>query len=556
MNKKKSILVACGTVVAVAAIGAGIFAATHSSGGKSVKVYSFDIVGMTDYWGDSQESYGPVRSDNIQTVMLSDTQTVTGVKVKEGDTVKKGDLLLSFDTTLTDLALEKKRLSVEQLKLQLQQEEARLGELLDTPPYTPPTVVETEPVYDDYQEPEETEEPITELTVSSKGEKDEYRKDNYPGSSKDNPVICSIPRESTSISDEMLGKVKTAIETKRKIAKAVDSGELQELDYVIAEYFAVFKATEDNLPSSTKVFWQGAHVSCGGGKYTIELFDASKQDDFSFDKSILDKPTIPIPSFTPPSYDDDTADQGPSYTKEELTQMIEQQRKTILDVKYKIKVAEAEYSIAQREANDGNIYAEVDGKVVSVLSQEEAKENQQPIIKVSGGGGFYISGSISELNREKLAIGSEVTVTDYRNGGVYTGTVESVGDFPTSDDNYYGNGNPNVSYYPFTVFVDESADLVGGNYVNIQYSLSQGSGGIYLQNPFVRKEKGESFVYVQGENGKLEKRTVATGKSVWGSYTEILSGITMEDKLAFPYGKTVKPGAPTEEGDYSTLYEQ
>lgn len=556
MNKKKSILVACGTVVAVAAIGAGIFVATRSSGGKSVKVYSFDIVGMTDYWGDSQESYGPVRSDNIQTVMLSDTQTVTGVKVKEGDTVKKGDLLLSFDTTLTDLALEKKRLSVEQLKLQLQQEEARLGELLDTPPYTPPTVVETEPVYDDYQEPEETEEPITELTVSSKGEKDEYRKDNYPGSSKDNPVICSIPRESTSISDEMLGKVKTAIETKRKIAKAVDSGELQESDYAIAEYFAVFKATEDNLPSSTKVFWQGAHVSWGGGKYTIELFDASKQDDFSFDKSILDKPTIPIPSFTPPSYDDDTADQGPSYTKEELTQMIEQQRKTILDVKYKIKVAEAEYSIAQREANDGNIYAEVDGKVVSVLSQEEAKENQQPIIKVSGGGGFYISGSVSELNREKLAIGSEVTVTDYRNGGVYTGTVESVGDFPTPDDNYYGNGNPNVSYYPFTVFVDESADLVGGNYVNIQYSLSQGSGGIYLQNPFVRKEKGESFVYVQGENGKLEKRTVATGKSVWGSYTEILSGITMEDKLAFPYGKTVKPGAPTEEGDYSTLYEQ
>lgn len=556
MNKKKSILVACGTVVAVAAIGAGIFVATRSSGGKSVYVYAFDIVGMTDYWGDSQESYGPVRSDNIQTVMLSDTQTVTGVKVKEGDTVKKGDLLLSFDTTLTDLALEKKRLSVEQLKLQLQQEEARLGELLDTPPYTPPTVVETEPVYDDYQEPEETEEPITELTVSSKGEKDEYRKDNYPGSSKDNPVICSIPRESTSISDEMLGKVKTAIETKRKIAKAVDSGELQESDYAIAEYFAVFKATEDNLPSSTKVFWQGAHVSCGGDKYTIELFDASKQDDFSFDKSILDKPTITIPSFTPPSYDDDTTDQGPFYTKEELTQMIEQQRKTILDVKYKIKVAEAEYSIAQREANDGNIYAEVDGKVVSVLSQEEAKENQQPIIKVSGGGGFYISGSISELNREKLAIGSEVTVTDYRNGGVYTGTVESVGDFPTSDDNYYGNGNPNVSYYPFTVFVDESADLVGGNYVNIQYSLSQGSGGIYLQNPFVRKEKGESFVYVQGENGKLEKRTVATGKSVWGSYTEILSGITMEDKLAFPYGKTVKPGASTEEGDYSTLYEQ
>ena len=219
-------------------------------------------------------------------------------------------------------------------------------------------------------------------------------------------------------------------------------------------------------------------------------------------------------------------------------------------------MAEAEYSIARRETNDGNIYSEVDGKVVSVLTQEEAKENQQPILKVSGGGGFYVAGSISELNRDKLQIGSEVTITDYQNGGVYTGTVESVGDFPASGDNYYGNGNPNVSYYPFTVFVDESADLVGGNYVNIQYSLNQEDGGIYLINPFVRKENGESYVFVRDENGRLEKRAVKTGKSLWGSYIEVLSGITTEDKLAFPYGKNVKPGAATAEGDYSTLYEQ
>ena len=247
---------------------------------------------------------------------------------------------------------------------------------------------------------------------------------------------------------------------------------------------------------------------------------------------------------------------GPLYTIEDLTQMVEQQRKKILDTKYRIKVAEAEYSIAQREMDDGNVYAEVDGKVVSVLTQEEAKERQQPVVKVSGGGGFYVTGSVSELNREQLAIGSEVTINDYRNGGMYTGTVQSVGDYPSSTDAYYGNGNPNVSYYPFTVFVEESADLVGGSYVNIQYSLGQAGSGIYLQNPFLRKENGESFVYVRGENGRLEKRAVQTGKSVWGSYTEILSGITLEDRIAFPYGKTVKPGAPTEDGDYSTMYEQ
>ena len=550
MNKKKIILIAVGTVAAAAAIGAGIFAASRPSGKKSVYVYSFDIVGMTDYWGDRQESYGPVRSDNIQTVMLSDTQTVTEVKVKQGDTVKKGDLLLSFDTTLTDLALEKKRLSVEQLKLQLQQEEARLGELLDTTPNTP-IVEETTPMTYDYVDVEVPveEDPITELKVVS----DEKNTKAAPGT-KDNPVICLLPNMVSNLNDETMGKVKTEIQKKRREAGQKANSLLPESDYNISEFYAVMKTTMDNLPSSTKVLWQGIHVTGSEKPFTLQFFDASGVLDFSILPERMQTVSVAIPNRETETAGNDYNTGG--YTKEQLTRMIEDQRKTILDVKYKIKVAEAEYSIARREANDGNIYSEVDGKVVSVLTQEEAKENQQPILKVSGGGGFYVSGSISELNRDKLQIGSEVTVTDYRNGGVYTGTVESVGDFPASGDNYYGNGNPNVSYYPFTVFVDESADLVGGNYVNIQYSLNQGDGGIYLQNPFVRKENGESYVLVQDENGKLEKRAVKTGKSLWGSYIEILSGITMEDKLAFPYGKTVKPGAPTAEGDYSTLYEQ
>ena len=61
-------------------------------------------------------------------------------------------------------------------------------------------------------------------------------------------------------------------------------------------------------------------------------------------------------------------------------------------------------------------------------------------------------------------------------------------------------------------------------------------------------------VYVKGADGLLEKRYVSTGKSLWGSYTEILSGLTSEDLIAFPYGKNVKAGAETREADISELY--
>ena len=116
-------------------------------------------------------------------------------------------------------------------------------------------------------------------------------------------------------------------------------------------------------------------------------------------------------------------------------------------------------------------------------------------------------------------------------------------------------GNPTASNYPFRVFVEDSADLQSGSYVSIQFSAGETEHGIYLENPFIRRENGRAYVYVRGEDGLLQKRYVTTGKSLWGSYTEILGGITEEDFLAFPYGKSLKEGAPTLESDISALYE-
>ncbi|MCQ2537476.1 MAG: hypothetical protein MJ124_03660, partial [Lachnospiraceae bacterium] len=60
---------------------------------------------------------------------------------------------------------------------------------------------------------------------------------------------------------------------------------------------------------------------------------------------------------------------------------------------------------------------------------------------------------------------------------------------------------------------------------------------------FIRNEGGRSFCYVVGENGLLEERTIQVGKSLWGSYTQIRGGLSLEDKIAFPYGKDTVAGA-------------
>ena len=47
---------------------------------------------------------GTVRADRIQSAFLSNTLTVKSVEVSVGDIVKKGDVLFTYDTTLTGLS--------------------------------------------------------------------------------------------------------------------------------------------------------------------------------------------------------------------------------------------------------------------------------------------------------------------------------------------------------------------------------------------------------------------------------------------------------------------
>lgn len=603
-QNKKKIIITVTAVVLVVAIGLGVWFGVSRGRSEPVKVFAFNSVGMTEYWGDSQESYGPVSTDKIQTVFLSSTQTVTEMKVAQGDEVKKGDVLMTFDTTLSDLQLERKRLEVEKLKLDLETAQKKLKDIQNMKPMsivssddfdnsdedsddegdlkkdyelsydhaydgskpskalicwlrvtTGDEEVRITPTVDDAlleearqqaekfqneNQPDPTEpstEPTTESTTESTTEP-ATEPPTQPGTEPPTQPSTEPPTPSTEETSEGEGGEHSS-------ASAAENPD-EKPTITVNSYYMVIKATEGNKRMGARVVWQGMYIRKVGSGFTFQFFDATGVPDHMA--------TDPDdPDNTDPT-DPDMPDPGSGYTAAQLAQMRAEQEKTIKETKFKIKMAEADYKIMQTEMSDGNVYAEFDGKVVSVLTEEEAKTQNQPVLKVSGGGGFYIQGSVSELEKDKMQIGQEVTVNDWNTGMTYTGKIVSMGDFPTNSDGWNGSGNPNVSYYPFTVFVDETADLQAGMYVNIQYSSAESENGIYLENPFIRTENGQSYVYVQGAGGKLEKRFVTTGKALWGSYTEIRSGLTVDDLIAFPYGKNLKEGAPTVESDVSDLY--
>ncbi|MBP3683444.1 MAG: biotin/lipoyl-binding protein [Oscillospiraceae bacterium] len=612
INWKKKGLWILLTGTAALAVLIGVYFALRG-GGEPVNVYPFHYLGMTEYWGDSRESYGPVTTDKIQTIFLSDTQTVTEILVQPGDTVKKGDVLMTFDTTLDDLALERKRLAVEKLKLQQQAARERLVEIQNMVPMTIPEESDTD-----------TWEPDTGTGI--RGNYQIFASQQYDGSSPEAAMICWL-RSDTAISSGLLERLRqeafyyrqqnpaSAASAEEVLEEVIEEAITEEYPEEIVEEFVdepeqediweeyqeeppeyyepepplqlltepdpqpstettappeetvfplepddsfppfvddgsesiyvVFKITAGDMSLGSQEVWQGAQIlGSGSSGFALKLFNAAVVPDHSVATSEEEDWEDYFP--------EEPMDSG--FTSAQIAQMRAEQEKTIRELSIQIDVADAEYKIMQTEVSDGHVYAKIDGEVVSVLTEEEARDASLPIIKLSGGGGFYIEGSISELEMDGLSIGQEVTVNDWNTGMTYTGEVMELRDFPSSRDNWNGSGNPNVSYYPFRVFVDGEADLQEGTHVSVMYSTAAAENGIYLENAFLRTEQGRSYVWLRGSDGNLKKQFVTVGKSLWGSYSEILSGLTEEDLLAFPYGKELKEGAPTVEADISELY--
>ena len=244
-----------------------------------------------------------------------------------------------------------------------------------------------------------------------------------------------------------------------------------------------------------------------------------------------------------------------TYTDDELEDAIANQEEEIAETKRDLNEAKIDYQEAKKNVEDATVKSKIDGEVTLAYTKEAMPDDGSPAIVVRAEEGMYVNVDVSEMSLDTVKVGGTIYCNSWETGEQYEAEIVEISPYPSSGStdaySYDGLSNPNSSYYPVVAYIAEADGLVTGESVEVSYNpQSMGTtpeDAIFLQKAYVRTDdSGRSYVYKEGKDHRLEKQYVETGTVLYGQYVEILSGVTMDDNLAFPYGKDVKEGAKTE----------
>lgn len=620
------ILAVCLAVALIAACGFGGWKVYQNYHGGAVEVYSISDLSTT-YWGDEKQTEGFVTTDQLQAEYLSETQTVEEVKVEQGQQVKKGDILFTYDSTLNDLDLKHKQVELQQKELEIQNTQKELKVIRTYRAGVPiPGSTSGGSSGGGSSSSSKPEKPTYEglhLLSGTGTKKDPYCyiwKDNFQFTN-DFLAAAMQGKDEAYVSFYLNGKAISPNDPEPdddddKDSDEDDSGnssgggdgsddsseppQPSEPDDG-GDASESGDSSEDKGDSSSEPTVQETSAKrigpeMGSAAVTPELVLLSESSADPGDGEAEDDPygavwtmqcqhtnsgyryimismsvggverivSDPLPALTKDELPQDEDDfsfwggggvDGIVYTSAEIASMVREHEQSLKTMDIEYRQLQLEATKLEKELNNSAVYSELDG-VVTTLNDPDDLADGTPLVKVSGGGGYIIKGSISELDLGSVLPGQSVTVSDWMNGTTYEGSIQEISDYPTDNANYWGEGNTNVSYYSFTVTVEDSANLEENSYVDMSYTPNDDGSGqnIYLLKSFVRSENGKNYVYLDN-GGALEKVYVSTGKDLWGSYVEITSNNLPEDaNLAFPYGQKVREKAPTTPGSMESLY--
>ncbi len=533
MKKKKVIAVLISIVIMAGAVTGGVYGYKAYQETKLVAEVSPVSYISTSYWGDENTSSGMVTNNSSQEVYLSDTDSVSEVYVKEGDTVAVGDPLIAYDMQSVNIQIKQKELDISNIENNIAIGQRKLEKLKATTPVdkTPPAdVSQPETPSEPVQPPEPSEEP----SVSEKTDTGAYNyvtssttptnQEDEPDGGSSNPYrfLCS---SGAYVTGEYLNKLKTD--------KATAVFEVRKDD----------KADGDVISSWTV---NGEYVT---DTYTddAKYYVLTHETDSDTEEDDIVEPDIP---------DIEEAEtewvEPEGYSAEELAAAIAKQEAELKTLDIDKRKAELELETLKKTSEDGMLYATIAGTVKTVGDPENYTNDGTAFLVVASSEGLYVTGAVSEFLLDKVSVGTTVTANSWESGMSFEAQITEISEYPTDTQDYYGDGNSNCSYYPYTAYIEDTTGLKNGEYVSLSITTGGDStDALYIDKSYVRTEDGKSYVMVANDDDKLEKRYVSTGKTIYNYAIEITDGLSQDDRIAFPYGKTAVEGVKVKDADNS-----
>ena len=245
-------------------------------------------------------------------------------------------------------------------------------------------------------------------------------------------------------------------------------------------------------------------------------------------------------------------------TADEIKEAKKQEQQTIKSLKLDLRESNLKIEAAKKAVDEGVAKAKMNGVVKSVTDPDAAQASGSPIVQVTAAEGLFVRSALPENLYDTVHVGDFVNIMSWTTGQSFSGRIRDISPYlDTSGMFGYGNG---TTYYPMTIYISGSGDtLSDGEWMQVTVDRSvdaasdQTSDTLYLYKAFIREDNDGKYVLKRGDDGKLVKAYVVTGEVSFDGY-EILSGVTGDDWVAFPYGRNLTEGLDTREGTIDEFY--
>lgn len=542
----------------------------------------------TGYWDNPSTSTGFVSSSDTQSVLYDASKTITQVFVQEGQQVNAGDPLLSYDLTTLQSAVDTSQLDVEKAQNAITLAEHELKKLLNTTPI--PDVVE-EPEIQDHTPAPLPDVPAKDgngfypyvLSLSQAEKNFTAYKIYYASTTSEAPE--KGPHEEASLWKEeretkesnntcwywieytYTDSSTNAYDPKDVVEYYSDKQQIPNKEIFLAgtkQNPYVFKLSENQGFVYGKLFLDNANLNqyLRFDVYTNDgEIDSSwlvRCDKFTTKQSMNEGDMYSVISHTKEEQKYVEVEQKPSqdlssgYTEIELAKAIRDKKQELKTLDLDLRKAKLSLSENKALLNDGIVRAKRSGIVRNIKNLSNPIQDGSAFLEVAGGQGTYIKGSISELMLNQVKIGDTISAYCWTSGEIFDAKIQSIDTVPSSNSNYNGSGNPNVSYYGFEAYAKDASKIQAGEYLELTFNLSSDTtSSIWLSKAYVKQE-GNKYYVLKDVHGKLKKQYVTVGKIVWGDTMEIKDGLSDTDYIAFAYSKNAKEGVKTQKSSEAT----